>query len=267
MRYNLYSLQQTNALMARTQERLSSGLRVNSALDDPVNFFAAENHRNRASDLSIRKDAMEEAIQTIKAADNGITAITDLIAQAKSLVTSARTASASDAVTLGQQYNEVLDQINAIATDSNYKGTNLLSSSDSLTIEFNESASSSLSISGFDGTATGSVLDLSAVGTATGNISFTSADNLTTAAGELDDALDALRAREKTLSSNLSIVTARQDFTQKMIDTLQTGADNLTLADMNEESANMLMLQTRQALGTTSLSLASQAAQSVLRLF
>jgi len=65
----------------------------------------------------------------------------------------------------------------------------------------------------------------------------------------------------------MSIVTIRQDFTTGMIATLQTGADNLTLADMNEEGANMLMLQTRQSLGTTALSLASQAAQSVLRLF
>ena len=69
------------------------------------------------------------------------------------------------------------------------------------------------------------------------------------------------------MSSNLSVVTVRQDFTEKMINTLEDGAVNLTIADMNEEGANMLMLQTRQALGTTSLSLASQAAQSVLRLF
>jgi len=69
------------------------------------------------------------------------------------------------------------------------------------------------------------------------------------------------------MSSNLNVVTVRQDFTEKMINTLEDGAVNLTIADMNEEGANMLLLQTRQALGTTSLSLASQAAQSVLRLF
>ncbi len=65
----------------------------------------------------------------------------------------------------------------------------------------------------------------------------------------------------------MNVITTRQDFTKDMIDTLKTGADNLTLADMNEESANMLMLQTRQSLGTTSLGIASQAAQSILRLF
>ena len=76
-----------------------------------------------------------------------------------------------------------------------------------------------------------------------------------------------LRTQSSTLSNNLSIITARQEFTQGMINVLKDGAAGLTNADMNEEGANMLMLQTRQALGTTSLSLASQAAQSVLRLF
>ena len=83
----------------------------------------------------------------------------------------------------------------------------------------------------------------------------------------LDNATRTLRTESSKLANNLSIITARQDFTQSMINVLKDGAAGLTNADMNEEGANMLMLQTRQALGTTSLSLASQAAQSVLRLF
>ena len=83
----------------------------------------------------------------------------------------------------------------------------------------------------------------------------------------LDTAVSTLRTESSKLSNNLSIITARQEFTQGMINVLKDGAAGLTNADMNEEGANMLMLQTRQALGTTSLSLASQAAQSVLRLF
>ena len=72
MRANLFSLQQTQTMMETTQTRLSSGKRVNSALDDPINFFAAQGHTQRASDLAMRKDEMSEAIQTIKAANNGI---------------------------------------------------------------------------------------------------------------------------------------------------------------------------------------------------
>jgi flagellin len=83
----------------------------------------------------------------------------------------------------------------------------------------------------------------------------------------LDAARDTLRVNSTELSNKLSTVTIRQDFTDRMINTLEDGAANLTNADLNEEGANLLMLQTRQSLGTTSLSMASQAAQSVLRLF
>ena len=87
---------------------------------------------------------------------------------------------------------------------------------------------------------------------------------ISTAIDSIDDAIATLRSQAKTLASNLSIVSTRQDFTDKMIATLKIGGDNLTLADMNEEGANMLMLQTRQALGIQSLSMASQSAQQVL---
>ena len=93
MRQNLFSLQQTSKLMETTQKRLATGREVNSALDDPVNFFAAKGHDQRASDLAGRKDEMGEAIQTIKAANNGIEGLSDLLAQAKSLAQSARSAS------------------------------------------------------------------------------------------------------------------------------------------------------------------------------
>jgi flagellin-like hook-associated protein FlgL len=93
------------------------------------------------------------------------------------------------------------------------------------------------------------------------------ADAINAAITNLDLAKEGLRTESSKLSNNLSIITARQEFTQGMINVLKDGAAGLTNADMNEEGANMLMLQTRQALGTTSLSLASQAAQSVLRLF
>ena len=83
----------------------------------------------------------------------------------------------------------------------------------------------------------------------------------------MDAARDDLRTSSKTLSNQLSTITTRQEFTSKMINTLEDGAATLVNADLNEEGANMLMLQTRQSLGTTSLSLASQAAQSVMRLF
>jgi len=261
MRSNLLSLQKTSVLLDRTQDRLSTGKKVNSALDDPINFFAAQGHMQRASDLAARKDGMAEAIQTIKAADAGISGITDLLQQAKALVTAARSATASEAANLSAQFDEVMGQIDSLAADSGYKGINLLAA-DTLTVEFNEDATSFLEVAGFDATTGGADIPI-----AQGGLDFGDSGVLDTATTEIDAALTELRSQSKTLSSNLSVVTSREEFTTNMINTLQEGADKLTLADMNEEGANMLMLQTRQALGTTALSLSSQAAQAVLRLF
>lgn len=259
MRSNLVALQSTVQLLNRTQERLSTGKKVNSALDNPTNYFAAQAHLQRASDLAARKDGMAEGIQVVKAADAGIKGITTLIESAKGLATAARTAGTTEAATLATQFNTILDQIDNLAEDSGYKGVNLLGDAD-LTIEFNEDGSNELVINGFSASSTGLTIADAAGAWAT-------SANIDAAVADLDDALDTLRANSSTLSSNLSIVQARQEFTTQMVNTLTTGADNLTLADMNEEGANMLMLQTRQALSTTALSLSAQAAQSVLRLF
>ncbi len=110
MRQNLFSLQKTAKSMDLTTSRLATGKKVNSALDDPIAFFAAQGHTQRAGDLAIRKDEMSEAIQTIKAADNGINAVLDLIASAKSLAQSALAESdGATRVDLSLQYDEIID--------------------------------------------------------------------------------------------------------------------------------------------------------------
>jgi flagellin-like hook-associated protein FlgL len=269
MRTNLINLQSTVSLLDRTQTRLASGKKVNSALDNPLNYFAAQEHLNRASDLDSRKDSMNEAIQTVKAANNGIEGIKALIQSAQGLATSALSANATDRATLAQQYDDILSQITNLASDSGYKGINLLSSTGSLDVKFNEDGSNSLTINGFDASATGLAISTSAtVGTGAGWADVTDGSaNITASLTNLSNALTTLRTQSQSLSSSLNIVNIRADFTTQMINTLTQGADNLTAADMNEEGANMLMLQTRQSLGTTALSLSAQAAQSVLRLF
>ena len=269
MRSNLLSLQKTANLLDRTQDRLSTGKKVNSALDDPINFFAAQGHLNRASDLAARKDGMAEAIQAIKSADSGITGITELLQQAKAIITAARSAGTTERQSLDDQFNAVRTQIADLAEDSIYKGTNLLGG-DNLTVDFNEDGSNSLTVTGFDATTAGTITPSTGSAVTITQASWdgsTTASQFDSATQEIDDAMNLLRTESKNLSANLSIVTSRQEFTTNMINTLQKGADNLTLADMNEEGANMLMLQTRQALGTTALALSSQAAQAVLRLF
>jgi len=271
MRKNLFSLQKTQQLLETTQTRLATGLRVQKAVDDPINYFTALEHRQRAEDLSVRKDEMAESIQLITAANDGVESISALIASAKSLAQSAlSSASTSELNTLESQYQQVLCQIDLLADDSGYKGVNLLDGTTvTHKVKFDEKGDSSLTMTGFDASSTGATLTLISLAAndwvSAGGVA--DLDEINSAITALDDATSTLRSEAQKLSTNLSTITIRQDFTANMINTLQDGAGNLTNADMNEEGANMLMLQTRQQLGTTSLSLASQAAQSVLRLF
>lgn len=272
MRKNLFSLQNTEKLLQTTQTRLATGQRVQKAVDDPINYFTALNHSQRAEDLASRKDEMSESIQLVQAANEGVESISALIASAKSLAQSALSTSGTSSIdTLRAQYTEVLNQIDDLAADSDYKGTNLLESTDvSHVVKFDETGASSLTITGFEAVSTGDTLALveSATANQWSNAGGTAnATRINAAITAMDSATTALRDEASKLSTNLSTITIRQDFTANMINTLRDGAANLTNADMNEEGANMLMLQTRQQLGTTSLSMASQAAQSVLRLF
>ena len=262
MRQNVVSLQLAESLISRTQDRLATGKKVNSALDNPTNFFVAARHTQRASDLQGRKDAMGEAIQTIKAADTGISGIKTLLESAKGLVESARSGTTADRSALGTQFSNILLKINDLVEDADYKGTNYLENG-SLTVLFNEDGTNALTVSGFTANVGASGLGVNASG-ADISAGGTGLDN---AASQIQVALTTLTTQASILASNLSVVNGRLDFTANLVNVLKEGADKLTLADMNEESANMLALQTRQNLGVTSLSLASQAAQSVLRLF
>ena len=363
MRNNLLSLKNTSALLDRTQERLSTGKKVNSALDNPSSYFTAQSLNARASDLNNLLDSMGQAVQTIKAADEGITTLTSLVEQAKSITEQAASTSisatnvvgsitlsgdplrtnasiandltfsigdteitvakaniqgktaeelvgaintaitgagiqAEDAVatvgadgtsfiitsnkgeeivlnanndlgnsasnakgaleTYQNQFNGILKQIDELVQDTSYKGINLLNGDD-LTVNFNELRTSTLTIEGVTFDSAGLKLTTAE--------DWNNIDNLNASMSQTEAAINTLREQASTFGQNLSVVQTRQDFTESMINILTSGADALTLADMNEEAANMLALQTRQALGTNALSMASQAEQSVLQLF
>jgi flagellin len=161
---------------------------------------------------------------------------------------------------LESDYNNVLSQIDAMTTDASYNGINLLNGDD-FKVLFNETGTSFLTIAGVTFDSAG--LGLNPVGTGT----FQAAANLDTEIGKLDVALSTLRTQASKFGANLTTVQTRQEFTKNIIAALKTGADNLVLADTNEEGANLLALQTRQQLSTTALSLSAQADQAVLRLF
>lgn len=158
-----------------------------------------------------------------------------------------------------EQFDAVLDQIDQLVQDTSYKGINLLNGDD-LTVVFNESRTSTLELKGVTFNSTG-------LGFTTSEAEWKDNASIDKSLDQITKATSLLRAQASEFGQNLSTVQIREDFTENMINNLQTGADKLTLADMNEEAANMLALQTRQQLGINSLSMASQAAQSVLQLF
>lgn len=194
----------------------------------------------------------------VKSAEGDDLVISGALAE-KLGISGAVTNGSNERAAYAKQFDSVLKQIDELVQDTSYKGINLLKG-DNLTVVFNESRTSTLELKGvtFDSTGLG----------------FTASKNEWISTTDIDESLDQitkatsmLRAQASEFGQNLSTVQIREDFTENMINNLTTGADKLTLADANEEAANLLALQTRQSLATNSLSLASQSAQSVLKLF
>jgi flagellin len=366
IRANLLSLQDTASSIGTTQQRLATGLKVNSALDNPIDYFTASSLNATAGNLGNLLDAVSNAVQTVQAANNGITSITKLVQSAQAIVGQAQqsaastatvtgsvpglTAASSFAVTTGNtitisdgtstatitsagnvtvqqiltavngaaglqvnaelsangsllleatganaitvggtstageklqfgltagttaagsvnatrsslatQYNQVLTQIDQLSADSGFNGVNLLAGQ-SLQVVFNVSRTSSLALSGVTFNSAG-------LGISQAANNFQTNSSLANASSQLTSSLTSLQNQAASFGTNLSVIQIRQSFTSATINTLQTGASNLTLADTNQEGANLLALQTRQSLAETALSLAAQSQNSVLRLF
>ncbi len=158
---------------------------------------------------------------------------------------------------LETDYNSILEQIDTLVEDSNYRGTNLLND-DNLTTFFNENRNSSLTVEGVNFTSSGLGLE---------KADFARSVTITESINQVRAATESIRSFGSSLANNLAVIQTRQDFTNDLINELQAGSDKLTVADPNQEGAKLLALQTRQQLGVTALSLASQSQQSVLRLF
>ena len=270
MRSNLASLKSIQSQMDTTQQRLSTGKKVNSALDNASSFYQARALTNRASDLDALLDSMGQGIQTIKAANEGLEAITSFVEQMKSIASSAYTLDpeaegyAENVAKYAAQYDEIQTEISKLVGDTSYQGVNLLKGG-KLNVTFNETRSSKFVVTGDDvvekmgfekAAETWKEVDGKSI-----------AEAIDASISQISKATDYLRSYAAELGNNFAIIETRQTFTESLIDVLETGADNLVLADMNEESANYLALQTRQQLAINSLSLAAQSAQAVLSLF
>ena len=377
VRQNLLSLQSTADLLATTQNRLSTGKKVNTALDNPTNYFTAQGLDNRANDISNLLDGIGNGVQVLQAANTGLTSLQKLVDTAKSIanqvlqapagyspkstVTSAVALTGNSAnlvdgtiikagdvltiastgggtatsITFGAsesldqlnvalaannlsasldsanklvitttndaasstigavvypgagtgtltfgaavapvadagsqtiranlvaQYNNVIQQITTTSQDSSFNGINLLNGDD-LKLTFNETGKSTLTVKGVTFNAAG--LGLASLVAGTDFLDNASANKALTLLGS---ASTTLRTEASALGSNLSIVQIRQDFSKNLINVLQTGSSNLTLADTNEEAANSQALATRQSIAVSALALANQSQQSVLQL-
>jgi flagellin-like hook-associated protein FlgL len=377
VRQNLLSLQATAELLSTTQGRLATGNKVNSALDNPTNFFTAQGLNNRASDINNLLDSIGNGVQVLQAANTGITSLQKLVDTAKSIanqvlqaptgystkstVSSAvaltgnaanlvdgtiiksgdvltiaatgggtattitfgasesldqlNTALAANNLTasldsanklvitttndaasstigvvtypgagtgtltfgavaapvkdaasqairasLVNQYNNIITQISTTAQDSSFNGINLLFG-DNLKLTFDETGKSTLNVTGvtFDAAGLG-------LGSLTAGADFLDNSSANKALTLLSSASTTLRTEASALGSNLSVVQLRQDFNKSLINVLQTGASNLTLADANEEAANSQALSTRQSIAVSALALANQSQQGVLQL-
>ena len=365
-------------------EAQAHGLKVSSALDNPVSFFTSQALSQRSGDLGGLLDGISNGIQAIQAANQGLTSIQKLVDQAKSVanqalstqITTTGTAStaysaasastvnlfvngaatsvalattdtldgaltklnavvgagsftkstdgtkivmnaAADVefaspgdqtilgfsagtassgptygttaaagqstdlsvsgvtarATLATQYNSLLTQIDQLAGDSSFNGTNLINGkgdNNNLTINFNPKGNSNLTVSATDETSSGlgltSITSTSAKTSTIGQGNFLLNSDINTTLGKLTTASSQLRTDASTFGSNLSVVQNRQDFSENLINVLDTGASNLTSADLNHEAANSQALSTRQSLGISALSLANQAQQGILQL-
>lgn len=283
-RSSLLNLQETDRLAQRTTLRLATGRAVNSVSDNAVNFFRSRSLGNRASDFGDRKNDISQGISAINAALEGTDAVDSLLKQLQGVVEGTRSASQTERKVATGQFFDIIGQISNVVEDSTYQGLNLLNNSNNkLEIRFSERSASQLSVAGYNLNGSEStVSDKSLFTKVAGNTLFkadgqvvTSAaaratafvalgyavagaqgftnigDNATNVAkvnGLIDSVKTAINKNRSVgtqLGNNASILKTRLDFTSRYISRLQSGADDLVLADLNEEGANLLSLQTR----------------------
>ena len=288
-RSSLLSLRTTQDLSDRTQTRLSTGRSVNSVVDDAVNFFKAKSLTDRAADFDLRKGEIDQGISSVNAALQALDAIDSLMKQLKGVAEAARSQTTAERQSSTTQFNEIGKQIFQLVEDASYQGLNLLSATTAtLDVSFGVRTASKLKVSGLDlnnsaadstngifSVATfsggGANIGISAFGLSNGSFTSFGANNSAVSQATamiqiLDDSITRIRAHSSKLGSNVAILQTRLDFTEEYANTLTVGSDKLTLADLNEEGANLVALQTRQQLGIQSLSISGQQQQAILAL-
>ena len=272
VRSNLLSLQNTASLLDATQTRLATGNKVNSALDNPTSYFTASSLNSRASDLGNLLDSVGNAIQTIQAANDGITSITKLVDSAKATANQAQqlaatvdSAAVAHADVTGSGYTA------ASVTTSTFtiNGTSISTTAGDVVATTQASINAVTSTTGVSATVSGGELVLHAVTTAPGNpdgnitiggtltgLGLTAAANLGTAAGATqvaNPARGALIAQYNGLLTQIDDLTKDAGYngnnllagasTQLKVDFNETGTSSLTISGKDASSTGLGLAQ------------------------
>jgi len=305
-RQTLLSLTSVTSLFNRTQNRLNTGKKVNSVTDNAQAFFQAQSLTNRSSTILTAKSNIDQSVQSVQAALTATSAVTALLGQLQGVLQSARGATLSNRISDTQQFKTIGNQLSQLVKDASFQGLNLLTSTAvSLSTQFSERTAATLSIKGYNLVATGTansrtLFTQAAAFNSTGNLlfsaivgnlgqtseanGFSQLDLTGTQAGQgtvaastaqaifsgaiqrISNAISQLNAVSAALGTNVAILQARSNFSSNYANTLTSGADALTLADLNTEAANSQALTLRQQLGIQSLSVSGQQNSSILTL-
>jgi flagellin len=286
IRSGLLSLGTTTNLTEITNKRLSTGLKVGSAVDDAVAFFQNKSLKDRAGDLASRKDGIDQGISSLQTALGGIQSVEKILSQMKGVVLSAKSGSEADRASLGTQLQTLAAQLNFLANDAQYQGLNLINATSSnLKVQFSEKTANLLQVDGSDVRISSGLIMTAWTQNATnlaGAAAISSIAGATFAGfsavsasvsvfdayiAMFDSGISAVRSTGASLGANVALLQTRADFTKEYINTLKIGGDKLVLADLNEEGAALISLQTRQQLGIQALTFANRAEQGFLSLF
>ena len=249
IRTSLNASQSISSLQARTQERLSTGNKFNSFVDNPRAVSISKSLSNRASDLQGVKNNIGQGVSKLRATQNGLDTIDGLLNQAKAVAQQLQnTSDPAQQAALTDQFNSISEQVDFVAQDASLGGTSLISSSpDNLNIDFSANGSSGIEIQG-------QATDSASLG-------------ITTDAATIDAAISQVRSTAFSIGLNSATLSIREDFTEGLQNELEAGAAKLVEADLNEEAAVSLSASTRGALASAATGIAAQSQASILQLF
>ena len=287
-RLALIDLKDNAALSSRTQRRLSSGRKINSVVDDSVNYFKAKALEDRSKDFNNLKNEMGQAITHLQVTLEAITGLETILGQMKGILESSRSQSTAERQLANKSLETLGTQFGELVNDASYGGSNLINSStQGRTVRFGLRDSSKLELPGLDFLNAGNVEDrvfsdvmydsagdfqyAALTAEMTNGLTFIGAGNsmvqvVDAAVDRLDAAVSRLRGHAQSLGSNVAILQARESFTDKYVTMNVVGSEKYTLADLNQEGANLVALQTRQQLGIQALAVAGQQQRAILTL-